>query len=300
MLDDYALFAAIVEAGSLSAAARSLNLSTAMVSRRLARMERRLGARLIRRTTRRLSLTDVGQAFHERVGAILLAAREAEAMVAGRAGTPSGRLRVSAPTSFGRMHVAPRLKDFLDAYPDIVLEFDLDDGFADMWAERIDVAIRIGPPPGAGFAAILLAANRRVICAAPAYLAAHGAPEDLAALAGHRILAATGQLPWRLEGPGGPVLFDAQSHVRTNSSEVVRELTLAGAGIALRSTWDVAAELRDGRLRPILPGHEGAADIGIHAVRPGADPAPPNARVFIDFLRGLFAPTPPWEGRPVP
>lgn len=295
ILDDYVLFAAIVEAQGLSAAARTLKLSPAMVSKRLARMERRLGAQLIKRTTRRIALTEVGETFHERVLAILAASREAEALVSGRAGAPTGRLRISAPTSFGRLHIAPRLAGFVDAYPDIRLQLDLTDDLVDMMAEQVDLAVRIGPPPEASLTAHLLAANRRFVCASARYLEAFGEPRSLDQLGGHRLLAATGQLPWRLEGAGGQALIEGESYVRTNSSEVVRELALAGVGIALRSTWDVAPELRKGTLRRLLGGYEGASDIGIYAVHPRADPVPPNVRAFIAFLEKLFTPSTPWD-----
>jgi DNA-binding transcriptional LysR family regulator len=295
MRDDYALFAAVVEAGSLSSAARGLRLAPAVVSKRLARLEQELGAQLIRRTTRKLFLTDVGEAFHERVVAILAAAREAEALVAGRAGIASGRLRVSAPTSFGRMHLAPRLQEFLAAHPAICLEIDLTDSYVDLVAERIDVAVRISPPPDPTLSAHRLAANRRVLCAAPAYLARHGTPRTLGDLAAHRVLAAVGQLPWRLEGPDGTVEFAAESHVRTNSSEVVRELAVGGGGIALRSTWDVAGELKDGRLVRVLAPYEGASQIAVWAVRPRSELVPQNVRAFVAFLEALYSPVPPWD-----
>lgn len=295
MHHDYALFAAVVDAGSLSAAGRALRLSPAMVSKRLARLEQRLGSQLIRRTTRRLTLTEVGEAFYERIVAILAAARDAEALVAGRAGTPSGRLRVSAPTSFGRMHLAPRLGGFLDAHPAIQLELDLTDSFVDLLAERIDVAVRIAPPPFSSLSAHRLAANRRVLCASPRYLERCGEPRGLAELCRHRLLAATGQLPWKLEGPQGACTVEGESYVRTNSSEVVRELTLSGCGIALRSTWDVAGELRRGRLVRILRRYEGASNIGVYAVRPASELVAPNVRAFVNFLEGLWSPVPPWE-----
>jgi DNA-binding transcriptional LysR family regulator len=293
--DDYALFAAVVEEGSLSAAGRMLKLSPAMVSKRLAALERRLGARLIQRTTRRSVPTDVGQAFYEQVAAIVPAIRRAEEVVAGRVGVPSGRLRVSAPTSFGRMHIAPSLKGFLDAYPGVALDIDLTDRFVDLVAERVDVAVRIGPPPDSALAAHRLAPNRRLLCASPAYIAAHGEPRDPDGLGDHALLAATGQLPWRLTGPDGPVTVDGESRVRTNSSEVVRELVLAGAGIALRSTWDIAEQLRAGRLVRVLSDHEGTPDVAVYAVRPRADLVPPNVRAFVGFLEALYAPVPPWD-----
>jgi len=295
MKEDYELFVAIVEAGSLSAAGRRLRISPAMVSKRLARLEARLSATLVHRTTRRLLLTDVGQGFFEDARRIIDAVRAAEARVAGRIGQPGGQLRIAAPTSFGRMHVAPYLKDFLDRFPRIELSLDLDDGFIDLLDERIDVAIRIAAEPGGGLIGHRLAENRRILCAAPAYLAEHGSPSTLAELAEHRLLAAEHQLPWRLEGPEGPVNLDGASAVRTNSSEVARELTIAGLGIALRSTWDVGPALRDGSLVRILPLFSGATDVAIYAVQPRGSAAAPNARAFVDHFRTIFSPIPPWD-----
>lgn len=294
---DYALFARIIESGSLSAAGRAVGLSPAMVSKRLARLEARLGAALVNRTTRRLALTETGERFHADVLAILKAVAEAEARAGGQKDGPAGLLRVSAPTSFGRLHIAPHLKRFLDAYPRITLDLDLSDGFVDLMADRIDVAVRITPTVGGGVSARRLATNRRILCAAPAYIAQHGAPEDTAALARHQLLAATGQFPWRLTGGDGrTVSIDGTSRVRTNSSEVVRELCIAGVGIALRSLWDVSADLAAGRLVRILPDCEGSADVGIYAVSPRRSEIAPAVRAFTDFLEGLYGPVPPWEG----
>lgn len=296
MIDpDYALFVEVVEGGSLSAAARRLRISPAMVSKRLARLEARLGVRLVHRTTRRLALTPAGQGFHEDVVAILAAIRVAEARLAGEDGGVAGALRVSAPTSFGRLHVAPYLGAFLDAYPRIDLQLDLSDGFVDLVADRIDLAIRIAPAIGPGMAAHRLGTSRRILCAAPAYLDRHGAPPAIARLAGHRLLAATDQLPWRLDGPGGPVTVNGRSHVRTNSSEVVRELAIAGVGIALRSLWDVGRDLVEGRLVRVLPDHEGSADVGIYAVHPRAAQVPAPVTALVDHLRAIYVPVAPWE-----
>ncbi len=295
MHEDYALFVAIVEAGSLAAAGRKLRISPAMMSKRLARLEARLGATLVHRTTRRLLLTDVGQGFYEDVGQIIEATRTAEARVAGRIGQPGGPLRISAPTSFGRLHIVPHLKAFLDLYPRIELSLDLDDGYVDLLGERIDVAIRIAAEPTGSLLAHRLADNHRILCAAPAYLAEHGTPATIADLAGHRLLAAVHQLPWRLEGPGGPVSLDGESVVPTNSSEVARDLTIAGLGIALRSTWDIGPALRDGRLVRILSDICGATDVAIYAVQPRGAGDAPNARAFVDHFRALFSPVAPWD-----
>lgn len=292
---DYRLFANVVERGSLSAAGRELGLSPAAASKRMAALEARLGARLIHRTTRRLSTTQAGQAFYEEVRAILAAAQAAEARVAGRGESPSGLLRISAPTSFGRLHVAPTLPAFLARYPAVRAELLLDDGYTDLLADRIDVAIRIAPDPASpNLAARLLAPNRRVLCAAPAYLE-EGEPASLADLAGHRLLAATGQSPWRLESDKARRSVDVGSHVTTNSSEVVRELALAGVGIALRSTWDVAGELASGALRRILPDWQGATDVGIYAVHARAAPLPAAVTAYVDHMADAFGSVPPWE-----
>jgi DNA-binding transcriptional LysR family regulator len=296
MMDpDYGLFAEVVAAGSLSAAGRRLRISSAMVSKRLARLERRLGTQLVHRTTRRLSLTPAGQGFHEDVIGILAAIRAAEARISDNEGSAAGSLRVAAPTSFGRLYVAPYLKNFLDAHPRIDLQIDLSDGFTDLVGERIDLVIRIAPEIGPGLVGHRLATSRRILCAAPAYLAAAGMPSSIDDLADHCLLAATDQLPWRLEGPDGPIVVDGRSHVRTNSSEVVRELALAGVGIALRSLWDVGQDLAAGRLQRVLPDHEGSAAVGIFVAYPRAAFVPPAVTAFLDYLRGIYA-VPPWEG----
>jgi DNA-binding transcriptional LysR family regulator len=297
MMDrDYRLLELVVEMGSISAAGQRLGLSPAAASKRLAALEERLGARLVNRTTRRLSTTQAGQAFYEEVRAILAAAEAAEARVAGRAERPAGLLRVSAPTSFGRLHVAPHLPAFLDRYPDVSAELLLDDGYTDLIADRVDVAIRIAPEPESGtLAARLLAPNRRVLCAAPRYLEAHGEPVSLADLPGHRLLAARHQSPWRLEGPDGKQAVEVESIVATNSSEVVRELCLAGMGLALRSTWDVGAELASGALRRVLPDWQGATDVGIWAVHARAEPLPAAIKAYVEYMARVFGLTPSWE-----
>lgn len=295
---DYALFAAIVDAGSLSAAARALHLSPAMVSKRLARLEERLGATLVTRTTRRLALTPAGERFHADVSAILSAIAAAEARVSGQTTAPAGPLRISAPTSFGRMHIAPYLGSFLEEYPQIELELNLTDSFIDMMSERTDLAIRITSDIEPGLVATRLATNRRIICAAPGYLARHGTPADIADLAGHRLLAAEGQLPWRLvDRQGTASLVDGHSHVRTNSSEVVRELTIAGVGIALRSLWDISGELAGGQLVQILDRYAGSTGVGIFAAHLDHPHIPAATTAFIAYLHRLYAPRPPWENQ---
>lgn len=292
---EYELYARVIETGSLAAAGRSLNLSPAMVSKRIAALEERLGARLLHRTTRKLATTEAGQRFYERVVEILAASRAAESLVTGAAGEPTGRLKLTAPTSFGRLHVAPHLKAFLDRWPRLEIELDLSDSYVDLLGERVDLAIRIAPGVEAGLTGHRLAPNRRLLCASPAYLKQHGAPARWQDLRRHRLLAAEGQLPWRLHSKTGTLLIPGESAVRTNSSEVVRELAIAGLGIALRSTWDVGNELRSGVLKPVLPDHPGAADVNIFAVHPATNFVPPGVRAFIDHLRAIYGDAPSWD-----
>lgn len=292
---DLALFAHVVTAGSIAAAARRLGLSSPMVSRRLARLEARLGVVLVRRTTRRLELTAQGEAFYRDVRGILDAVEQAEARLTGAARNAAGPLRVSAPTSFGRMHIAPLLKPFLDRHPKITMSLDLSDAYVDLLADRVDLAVRITAEVPPTLEATRLATSRRVLCAAPAYLAAQGVPPDIASLRRHRLLSADGSLPWRLSLGGREALITGESVVRTNSSEVVRELAVAGVGIALRSLWDVSGELLSGRLVRILPEVEGSLDVGVYAVRPRALFTPPAVEAFIAHLRETLGSRPPWE-----
>ena len=293
---DYALFVAVAKGGSLSAAARVLRISPAMVSKRLQRLEHRLGVTLVHRTTRRLALTPAGERFRGDLEGVLATLTEAEARVTGAGGEPAGSLRVSAPTSFGRLHVAPHLGAFLALHPAIRLTFDLSDGFVDLLGERVDCAIRIASDVPANVAAHRLGTSRRILCAAPAYVVARGAPATIADLNEHDLLAAEGQMPWRLVSGRRSVAVEQPSHVRTNSSEMVRELALAGVGVALRSLWDVGDALREGRLVRVLPDWEGSADVGIYAVHLRSAAVSAAITAFVDFLRTRIDPA-EWEAR---
>lgn len=301
MMDpDHELFVAVADEGSLAAAGRRLSISPAMVSKRIARLEERLGAKLMHRTTRRLSLTAAGRRLLDDLRAILAALDEAEQRVTGASAIASGPLRVSAPTSFGRMHLAPHLPRFIADHPKVELTLDLSDGFVDLIAGRYDLAIRITTDPDLGVSARRLATNRRILCAAPAYLDRFGTPATVAELKAHRLLAADGQMPWRLIGPKGPVTVEGRSAVRTNSSELVRELALAGGGVALRSLWDIAEPLRQGTIRQILPDIEGSADVGLYAVHLPQRNPPRALSAFVEFLVTLYCPAPPWESVVLP
>lgn len=295
MLAEYEIFVRALEEGSLSAAARRLDLSPAVASRRLARLEDRLGVRLIERTSRRLAPTEAGRLVYERALQLLDGVEDLEAQVSRRTTQARGLLRVTAPTSFGRRRLAPYLQPFLEANPRLTLEMNLTDAFVDLMAEDVDLAIRIGTWDADNPAMHRLAPNRRVLCASPDYLARFGSPRTLDDLRDHAQLAAENQSLWRLLGPDGPVTFRAKSRVRTNSSEVARELALSGAGIALRSTWDVGEELKDGRLSVVLPDYQGSPDIAIFALAAGRARAEARVRAFIEFAANLFGEVPDWD-----
>jgi DNA-binding transcriptional LysR family regulator len=296
MMDpDYDLFVMIVDAKSLSAAARALRLSPASLTKRLQRLEARLGVRLVHRTTRRMALTPQGEALYHDLLAIKAALSAAEARASGHTDIAAGPLRMSAPTSFGRIYLGPCIAAFVAANPRIDLELNLSDGFVDLMDGRYDLAIRIAPQPPQTMVARRLGASPRVLCASPAYLAAHGTPDVLGDLRRHRLLAAEGQLPWRLSGPEGEVAHKGASIVQTNSSEMVRELTIAGAGISLRSLWDVSHELEAGTLMRVLPYYEGAREAAIYAVHTPAPRVPAPVRAMTDHLADWFSRHHHWE-----
>ncbi len=294
-LTDMEIFARVVTAGSMSAAGREMGLSPAVISKRIRRLEERLGARLLQRTTRQIALTEDGQGYYERVIGILASIEEAESYVTRRNAAPRGTLKITAPTSFGRMHIAPHLGRFSKLYPDLTLSLMLSDTFVDIVGDGYDLAVRIAALENSSLIARRLAPNHRVICASPAYLEREGEPKTLAELARHNCVFATHQDLWQLEGPEGPTTLRVSGNLQTNSSEVVREAVTAGLGIALRSTWDVGPALQRGDLKIVLPGYRESRRVAVYAVYPSRRFLPARVRVFIDFLAELYGPEPYWD-----
>jgi DNA-binding transcriptional LysR family regulator len=279
----------------MSLAAKELGLSPAVISKRIKRLEEKLGARLFQRTTRQISLTEAGSGFYQRVLAVLEGLEEAEDFVSGRSNNLTGTLKVSASTSFGRMHIAPHLRGFMERYPDLAINLVLSDEFTDIVAGGFDLAIRIADLADSSLVAKRLAPVRRVLCASPSYVDRHGAPQSVDDLKNHRCLPAHNNDLWRLIGPDGPVQFRPEGMLITNSSEVIREAVISGLGIALRSTWDVGQELKDGRLVQLMPAFEGSRHITLSAVYPSRSFLPAKVRLFIDYLAALYGPAPYWD-----
>jgi DNA-binding transcriptional LysR family regulator len=294
-ITDLEIFARVAAAGNMSAAGRDMGLSPAVVSKRISHMEDRLGARLFQRTTRQLKLTETGQGFYERIVGILSNIEEAEAFVSQLHGKASGTLRITAPPGFCRRHIAPHLATFLQHHPELSLELHLSDSIVDIVAEGIDVAVRVAELDDSSLVARKLAPCHRVVCASPDYLERYGVPQTLADLAHHNCLAVGFTPVWRLNGPEGQVTIKVSGNLRSNSSDVIHEALLSGLGIGLRSTWDVADDLKSGRLRIALPEYRESARLGVYAVYPCRQYVPAKLRVFVDFLAQLYGPEPYWD-----
>ncbi|KAB2849622.1 MAG: LysR family transcriptional regulator [Hyphomicrobiaceae bacterium] len=294
-ISDLEIFARVARTGNMSAAGREMGLSPAVISKRISLLEDKLGARLFQRTTRQLTLTETGEGYFKRVVDILSLIDEAEDFVTRRNTKPRGILKVTAPTSFSRRHIAPHLPLFFAKYPEIELDIHLSDNFVDIIRDGFDLAIRIGELKDSSLVARKLAPSKRVMCASPAYIAERGLPRNLADLDSHNCLSAGAQDTWRIEGPEGGKQLRVRGNIRTNSNELIRGALLAGLGIALRSTWDIADELQKGELQVVLPEYRGASSVAVYAVYPCREFMPAKVSVFIDFLAELYASEPYWE-----
>ena len=296
-LQEITVFARIVGTGSLSAAARDLGMSPALVSRRLAALEARLGVRLINRTTRSLHLTDEGAAYYETCTRLLAEIEEADAAVSAGRADPRGILRVALPASFGNQHVAPLMPRFVARYPDVQLSLSLSDRNVNVVEEGFDLAIRIADLADSSLAARKLAPNRRVVCAGPAYLQRKGTPRTPEDLAQHNCLTTTDfSMNWDYRDPDGKAgSVRVTGRYACDNWEVLRDWAVAGLGIALKSTWDVRRHLEDGSLVSLLPGYTFATDVAIYAVYPHRRHLPAKTRAFIEFLAESFGPEPYWD-----
>lgn len=294
-ITDLEIFARVARTGNMSAAGREMGLSPAVVSKRVSLLEERLGARLFQRTTRQLTLTEVGEGFFKRVVDVLSLIEEAEDFVSRRNTRPRGVLKITAPTSFSRQHIAPYLSAFFLKYPEIEVDIHLSDNFVDIIRNGYDLAVRIGELKDSSLVARKLAPDNRVICASPKYLKERGVPKRIEELEFQNCLSAGAQEGWRLDGPNGQQVVRVKGNIRTNSSEFVREAMLAGLGIGLRSTWDVAHELKSGDLQIVLPEYRGSSAVAVYAVYPCREFMPAKVNVFIEFLAELFGNEPYWE-----
>ncbi|HEV7372821.1 LysR family transcriptional regulator [Arenibaculum sp.] len=296
-LDDMIAFVSVVDCRSFTAAAEKLGVSKSVISRRMTELENRLGARLLNRTTRRLSMTEIGQAFYERSVRILADVDDAEAVVSSLHASPRGVLRIAAPLSFGMLHLAPALPDFMAPHPDLEVELDLNDRYVDLVEERYDVAVRIGRLKDSSLVARRIAPNRRVVVGSPGYFARHGRPERPDDLLNHNCLLYTNvpiaeQWQFRVDGVQRPVR--AAGSLRVNNGETLRDAAVAGLGLAILPTFICGSDLSAGRLEPVLVGNV-VSDSAVHAVYPHGRHLSPKVRAFVDFIARRFGPKPYWD-----
>ena len=294
-LGDMEIFAEVVEAGSMTAAAHRLGLAVTVVSKRIQRLENKLGARLLERSTRRIVLTEAGQGFHHRIGRVLEAFEDAIDFASEASTSLTGTLRVLAPASFGRWHLAPHLPAFLEAHPLLELDLELSDQEVDMVGGGFHLALRIGELADSSLIAKKLAPEREVLCAAPSYIARFGMPEDAHDLGRHALLAPDSESSWMLMGPAGRINVPVRSRLRTASCEAIREAVISGAGIGLRPAWHIDRELAEGRLQVVLPDYRRVGCAGIFAIYHNRELMPRKARSFLEFLARIYGPRPYWE-----
>ncbi|MEO1191453.1 MAG: LysR family transcriptional regulator [Pseudomonadota bacterium] len=291
-------FAAVVEAGSFTAAAGSRGLSKAALSRHVAQLEDRLGLRLLNRTTRRISLTEAGRAFYEGCQRMLAEAEGAEAQVTALAASPRGVLRLAAPMSFGQVHLTPLLGPFLEACPELKLDLVLGDRSVDLVEEGFDAAVRIGQLADSSLIARRLCDLSATVCAAPAYLRAEGLPLEPQDLKTHNCLHysyARGGRTWRFLRGGESESVEVAGRVEANNGDTLLALAEAGQGIVRLPTFFTAEALRAGRLVALLPGWT-AEEVGaISVVYPARRNAPPKLRAFLDFMATHLSDPPPWD-----
>ncbi|HTJ94837.1 MAG TPA: LysR family transcriptional regulator [Pararobbsia sp.] len=288
-LEDMRIFVAAVEAASLTGAATRLGLSKQFVSKRVMALEEQLGARLLVRTTRRLSVTPVGRDYFDRVVQILADVDDAERIVASQNAKPRGALRVTAPMSFGTLHLGPVMPEFLHRYDEVTLEIDLNDRTVDLVGEGYDMGVRIGVLNDSSLIARRIAPFEMVACASPTYLAQRGSPETPADLAQHHcLLYGHGKsVEWPFAFHGRARGVPVSGRLRVNNGEIARDAAVAGLGITMLPTFIVHGALTSGKLIKVLEDYEPPAG-GVFAVYPQHRQSSAAVRAFVDFLVERF------------
>lgn len=285
-------FIAVVEHGSMAAAALTQDVTPVMIGRRINALEARLGVRLLHRSTRRIAVTEQGAVFMEQCKKALSELDRAELLVAEGRHKATGHLIVSAPAAFGRKHVAPHAPDFLRANPDVRLSFNLTDRVVDLVREGYDLGIRIGGAIDPNFVAIRLASNKRVVCGTPAYFARHGVPRTLDDLSRHNCLAFNlqggQQRGWYFQHHGRMVTVKVSGNLDCNDGELLHRWMGESLGLGWRSTWEIQPELESGALITVLDDYA-LPDYDILAVYPQQRPVPAKIRFFIEHLKAIYA-----------
>lgn len=296
---DFSFFSTLITAGSLAAAARELGISTPAVSKRLAQMEGRLKLTLVNRNTRRMSLTPEGEVYLERARQVLNEIDDLEHLLWGATQAPKGLLRVNATLGFGRSYVAPLISRFVEQFPEVDVQLQLSVVPPALTEDAFDICVRFGPPAEARVVAKFLASNRRILCAAPTYLARHGVPKVPQDLAQHNCLGirqgdeygiwrfSNGRPRSKGKGPAGEQTVRIRGNLTTNDGGVAVSWALEGRGIVMRAEWDVADYLREGKLVRIMPAFE-TPDADVYAMYPHQHRSSTRVKAFVDFLSASF------------
>ncbi len=290
------LYCAVVENGSLAAASRVLGISPSVVSKQLSRLEDRLGARLLNRTTRRISVTEVGSAYFDRSKRIIADVDEAEAAVSLSHMAPRGLLKITAPTTFAHRHVTPHLPQFIELYPEVSVQVQVNDRIADLVDEGLDLAIRIAHLKDSSLIARRLAPNHRSIVATPDYLKRRGIPECPDDLLEHDLVTWGDGNPindWHFVVNGREQVIRTRSTVTINNGDSILAAVLAGGGLAMLASFMTGEYVQSGRLLPVLDEFV-REDVPIYAVYPSTRHLSPKVRAFVDFLARTYGPAPYW------
>jgi DNA-binding transcriptional LysR family regulator len=297
VLTQMKVFCSVVDNNSLAGAARSLTVSPSVVSKQLAALEDRLGVRLLNRTTRRVSLTEVGAAYYERSKRIIADVDEAEVSVSQSHAAPRGLLKITAPTTFAHRHVAPYLANFIDRYPEVQIQMLVNDRIVDMVDEGIDLAIRIAQLKDSSLIARKLAPNTRSLVASPDYLERWGAPQRLEELNDHALITLhPGSLinDWHFEVDGEERVFRAKGSILINNGDSILSAVLSGGGLAMLAAHMAGEHVKSGKLVPVLEEYV-RDDVPIYAVYPSSRHLSPKVRAFVDYLIQIYGSKPYWE-----
>ena len=289
------LFLRLATTHNISQAGHELGLSPAVASAHISKLEERLGVRLLHRTTRKVSLTEEGEAFLPHAEEVLASVESARASVGAGKAAPMGTLRVTAPASFGRMHLVPALKGFITRYPDLAIDLRLTDTVVDLVEGGFDIAIRNSKLKDSSLIARKLATDHRIICASPDYLASNGEPRSPGDLSNHQCINLMGLENWVFDSANGQRSIKTHGRFRTDNGEAMRDACVDGLGVAISSSWSVYQHLQRGELVQVLHDHPLAADTAIWAVYPSSRLLAHKVRAFIDYFAEYYGSPPYWD-----
>lgn len=294
-VDHLRLFLRLAATSNISKAGEELAISPAVASAQLRKLEQDLGVRLVHRTTRKVSLTEEGVAFLPHAEEVLASVEAARFAVGAGSFVPKGTLRVTAPASFGRMHLVPALKTFMENNPQLHIDLRLTDSIVDLVEGGFDVAIRDAQLKDSNLIARKLAADKRIVCASPEYIATYGEPRSPKDLANHQCVNLAGLETWTFSTDKGTETIKTQGRFRTDHGEAMRQACVDGLGIGVNATWSVHQYLQSGELVQVLRSYPLTSEAAIWAIYPSSRLLAPKVRAFIDYFANYFGSPPYWD-----